>query len=116
MIDRKIIALSVVAALTACSSGVDQAKKEMADACFRQANGRLTESECGCMADKAFASLDEEERAFVEKLYKLDPGTPDAEAAEQLGMDRSEFKRLSRNFRKKLAGGAVNGAMECVGA
>ena len=116
MMGRKIAVIALVGALAACSSGVDQAKQEMADGCFRQANGQLTESECACMADKAFASLNDEERAFVNDLYKVDPGTPDAEAAEQLGMDRGEFNRRARAFRRKVSGGAVGGAMECVGA
>lgn len=114
MTKSKITVLALAGALAACSSGVDQARQEMAESCFASANGRLTESECGCMADKAFASLDAEERAFVDKVYSLEEGISDAEAAERIGMERSEFNRLSRSYMSKVSDSSIGAAMECV--
>lgn len=114
---KSMIALVVFGAtLAGCGSGLGQAKQEMAESCFSSGNGRLTESECACMADKAFDSLDSEERAFIDKLYKFDRGIPDAEAAEKLGMERSEFNRLSRSTMGKLTDSAIGAAMQCNGA
>jgi hypothetical protein len=106
--------LALGTALAGCGSGVEQAKQEMAESCFASGNGRLTESECACMADQAFASLNSEERAFIDKLYSLEKGIPDDEAAERIGMDRAEFDRLSRSYMSKVRDSSVGAAMECV--
>jgi hypothetical protein len=114
---KSMIALVVFGAtLAGCGSGIGQAKQEMAESCFSSGNGRLTESECACMADKAFETLNSEERAFIDKLYSLERGVPDAEAAERLGMERSEFNRLSRAYMGKVRDGAIGAARQCVGA
>ena len=104
---KSMIALVVFGAtLAGCGSGIGQAKQEMAESCFSSGNGRLTESE----------TLNSEERAFIDKLYSLERGVPDAEAAERLGMERSEFNRLSRAYMGKVRDGAIGAARQCVGA
>lgn len=115
-IGKAATALTLGMALAACSNGVDQAKAEMTESCFNSGGGRLTEAECSCMTDRAFAELNSEELAFVGEVYDLPPGTPDSEAAEMIGMEQSEFNRLSRSFAQKISSQAVGAAMECVGS
>ncbi|MEL1249215.1 hypothetical protein [Aurantiacibacter gilvus] len=113
-ISKAAIGLTLGMALAACSSGVDMAKTEMTDSCVNSSGGRLTEGECSCMTDRAFAELNSEELAFVDDVYSLPPGTPDSEAAEMIGMDQGEFNRLSRSFASKIGSSAIGAAMECV--
>ena len=113
-IGKAAIVVTLAMALSACSNGVDMAKTEMTESCFNSGGGQLTEQECSCMTDRAFAELNSEELAFVDDVYSLPPGTSDNDAAEMIGMDQGEFNRLSRSFASKIGSSAIGAAMECV--
>lgn len=113
-IGKAALGLGLGMTLAACSNGVDLAKNEMTESCFNSGGGQLTEEECSCMTDRAFADLNSEELAFVDDVYRLPPGTSDSDAAEMIGMDQGEFNRLSRSFAQKIGSSAIGAAMECV--
>ena len=101
-------------ALSACNSGLDAAKGEMTQACVASAGGQLSEEECGCMTDKAFEALNGEERDFMAAVSSTDPNISEEDLAEELGMEMSEMRAMTRTVTDKLTSNSFSNARSCV--
>lgn len=115
----KHLALMLVAvaslATGGCNSGLDAAKDEMTQACLSRAAGQLTDEECGCMTEKAFASLTGDERDFLARISSTDRNIDERDLADELGMDLREMRAKGRSIQRKIMSNAVRTGMECVG-
>lgn len=106
---------SCVLLLTACSSGVDEAKQEMTAACVSSGGGQLTEDECACITDGAFAELSDEERKFMGATALTDRDITPSELADELGMTIPEMDAKGQSILRKMGAARMRVTMECVG-
>ncbi|MXP10609.1 hypothetical protein [Pseudoblastomonas halimionae] len=111
----KVTGLAFAVALAGCSSGFEQAKQEAIDSCISSASGRLTDGECTCMIDKAFDSLDAEEKELLGKIAQTEKGIDDEELAERIGVDRSEMQSTMRSAMGKIRDTQIASARQCMG-
>lgn len=101
-------------ALTGCNSGLDKAKEEMTSSCVASAAGQLTEEECGCMTDNAFDGLNGEEQDFMAAVSSTDQNISEEDLAEELGMEISEMRAMTRTVTQKLMSNSFANAQSCV--
>lgn len=102
--------------LTGCNSGLDKAKEEMTSSCVASAGGQLTEEECGCMTDNAFDGLNGEEQDFMAAVSSTDQNISEEDLAEELGMEISEMRAMTRTVTEKLMSNSFSNAQSCIGA
>lgn len=115
---RILVSLSVFTTglgLAGCNSGLDTAKEEMTSSCLASAGGQLTEDECNCMTESAFASLDDEERDLMGRISSTDKNISESDLADELGMDMGEMRTKVRAVQKKVMSNSMSLARECVG-
>ena len=108
-------ALALGVAVMGCSSGFEQAKQEAVESCISSAAGRLTDGECACMIDKAFDSLDPQEKEMLGKIAKSEKGIDDTELAERIGVEQSEMRSTMRSAMGKIRDTQIAAARQCMG-
>ncbi|PKP89852.1 MAG: hypothetical protein CVT77_16750 [Alphaproteobacteria bacterium HGW-Alphaproteobacteria-16] len=113
-LSKMALGAGLLIALSACGSGVDKAKAEMTASCVSAGNGNLTEEECACITDEAFASLDPDEQELMGAISSTEQGLSDAEVAASVGLEVSELRTRLGRVMRKISQNSFSSARNCI--